>query len=522
MGACGLVLMSAAHAGTPVWTFSPVPGFPSSVSVSTTGTATIQYTVTNQSHRSHTLIMKPIQGITPSGCTSPLGYYQSCTLSLSVNGSALNGDIIGGPVLCHEGNPLMCYQPSAANSLAIHLVQQPTPSTAILTPSVSTLGLSVNCPPSSSCAITNAALTGKPRQITIRNTGTQSASNVTVSTSSLPSGTSISSNTCSGTLNVGAACIITITPGAVASSDSTNTACTSGTQPQGTVTVRADGGLSTQVSAYVLSYGCQYQGGFVYAVDDTTPSIGSIGGKVASLRDQADPLIISGPQSSSIIWSSNGSGSTEFDVSNDIIPFIASEPVPIAADYNTAQTRFNSTYSNTGTFPFPPPSAFALCNGSSEGQCNTRNILALYNTYNTGFGIGPSPYTLSAGPTNPTYYAAGLCTATINTYSDWYLPAICELDAVNNFQPCPEGAQSMLSNLSFLIGNPGALTPRTSCSPPSGSSCLAGVYWSSTEFNVVTPEDIAWAEIFDSIDSNQILNSKSATLGVRCSRALTL
>ncbi len=121
----GLVLMNTAWAGIPVWTFAPVSGYPPSVSVSSSGMATVKYTVTNQSHKSHTLKIRPIQGITSSGCTSPLEYHQSCTLTLTLAGSGLKGDVLGGPILCEQSNPNQCYQPSRANSLAIRLTQTP-------------------------------------------------------------------------------------------------------------------------------------------------------------------------------------------------------------------------------------------------------------------------------------------------------------------------------------------------------------------------------------------------------------
>lgn len=127
MGICGLILMAVAHAGTPVWTFAPVAGFPPAVFMTNSGeTATIKYTVTNRSHKSHRLKMKPIKGIKSTGCTSRLAYNQSCTLTLTVNGNALNGFVTGGPVLCDQSNPLQCYQPSQANSLAIR-IPQPSP-----------------------------------------------------------------------------------------------------------------------------------------------------------------------------------------------------------------------------------------------------------------------------------------------------------------------------------------------------------------------------------------------------------
>ncbi|KTD11202.1 hypothetical protein Ljam_0623, partial [Legionella jamestowniensis] len=120
-----------------------------------------------------------------------------------------------------------------------------------------------------------------------------SANNVQVSTSGFPTGTLITSNTCMGTLNAGATCDITITPGGTASSNSIANACTSspGTEPVPTVvTVSADNAPSTDINVLVLGYGCIYQGGFLFSVDDSTSNTGSIGGKVAALTDEPNPL----------------------------------------------------------------------------------------------------------------------------------------------------------------------------------------------------------------------------------------
>ncbi len=112
-------------AGTPVWTFTPDPYYPPNILISDTNTETVQYVITNQSRVTHTLMMQPIPGVTQrtnvGNCGNPftLGYLQSCTLSLSVTGSALIHDVHGGPVVCQQGSSLLCYQPSAANSLNI-------------------------------------------------------------------------------------------------------------------------------------------------------------------------------------------------------------------------------------------------------------------------------------------------------------------------------------------------------------------------------------------------------------------
>lgn len=122
-GAWALLTMTQIYAGIPLWTFEPLTA--TTISVTATGTANIKYRVTNQSKKSHTLSMRLIPGITQvttgSNCSSPfvLAYQQSCTLSLSVNGGSLSGNVVGGPVVCQGGNPLQCYQPSQANSLNI-------------------------------------------------------------------------------------------------------------------------------------------------------------------------------------------------------------------------------------------------------------------------------------------------------------------------------------------------------------------------------------------------------------------
>lgn len=128
-------LSPLSYAQNPVWTFTPVPGSPPTVIVPFNGRATIQYTVTNSSHKRHTLVLQPLPaGITQNtgagNCPSPftLDYQQSCTLTLNVNGSTLQGNVMGGPKACQINpngtpNPNQCYQPSEANSLKITLQQ---------------------------------------------------------------------------------------------------------------------------------------------------------------------------------------------------------------------------------------------------------------------------------------------------------------------------------------------------------------------------------------------------------------
>lgn len=126
-------LLNQAEAGTtamgrPLWTFTPLTD--TVIDVLPSETKTIQYTITNQSRKTHVLAMQSIRGIThntSSGCPNPfsLAYHQSCTLTLDVDGSSLPGNIVGGPNVCDMGNSLQCYQPGWPNNIQINLLPEP-------------------------------------------------------------------------------------------------------------------------------------------------------------------------------------------------------------------------------------------------------------------------------------------------------------------------------------------------------------------------------------------------------------
>ena len=397
--------------------------------------------------------------------TQPSG--QTCSLS---NGS---GTISGGNV----------------NNVALDCVNNTT-----LTSSVSTLALSVS---------------GVARVITIENIGSNAATNLVVLPPTWPSGTT-NSTTCTSMLAAGNTCTITVIPGSTATSDGTNP-CSSGTAPvAGTVTVSADNASTVSTDVVVLNYGCIYQGGYIFALDDTTATSSSVGGKVLATSDQA-PRYNSG-----VVWSSNGAGSVSANVSYDIIPGIGeTSGTPI---YSTAQSRFNLTYSNEATHPFPVSGSFSSCSGATDGACNSTNILTLYNMYKTNYGIGGSPYTLSTEPTISSYYAAGLCSQTIATYSDWYLPAICEMGPAANGSGCASNIPNIVTNLPGLLSSNASNADNHVCIL--GGGCLFGVYWSSTEYSTF-PLDGVWYQYFASSGSTQYYRGKESQVGVRCVRALT-
>ncbi len=492
------LMLSGAQAAKPLWTF--VPQTPTDITVAKGDAAQVIYTVTNQSSKAKTLVMKPIPGINQSALCQ-LAAKERCTLTLNVNGATLPGDVVGGPVLCQQGNDLQCYQPSSSSMLRIHLTPQPlvqqftvtpsagasgsispataqvvnagssltftaTPNTGFginqwlldgnvvqnggttfqlnniqanhalevtfnqttLSPSTQNLALSINAPQA------NPALLGTPRLIRITNTGSIPANNLQVSTSGFPSGTLITNNSCTGTLNVGSTCNIIITPGSTASPNNSANACTTppGTEPVPTiVTVSADNAPSTNVNVLVLGYGCIYRGGFLFSVDNSPVNTASIAGKVAALLDEEEGL-----------------GDFSF--------------------------RWADVLANT--------SADSITNGFT----NT-NALA------TPSGVYP---------------AAQACLNKIDQgFTDWFMPAICELGRyLGQGSGINAGCAANSANLYTVLKE-------------SNLGVFVDVpYWSSTE-NSADSVNTAWYQDFS--DGTQFVENKGISFRVRCVRAFT-
>lgn len=183
------LLSAMTNAGTPLWSFTPSPLYPTSaVLFPPYESATVQYTVTNNSSSPHSLYMVPIQGITPTvtGCSSSPnciagaefclpGKNSTCTLTLSIDSSQLLGNVTKGPELCQYGqtkqgpSKQQCYTP--ANPLNITLASAPT----------TTLSVSPN---------TIIPVKGASSSLTVTNTGEATAFAVSAQLSSLTCTTS--------------------------------------------------------------------------------------------------------------------------------------------------------------------------------------------------------------------------------------------------------------------------------------------------------------------------------------------
>lgn len=333
--------------------------------------------------------------------------------------------LVDGAVVQSGGSVFTLANITANHTVAVTFGQ------STLSLSVSSLALSVTG---------GGALTGEPRVITVTNTGSLDAQNFAVNYPTWPSGTTAGSS-CGSTLAAGLSCGITITPSSNATSG-----CEAGTAPTpGVVSVTADNANTNQVDVVILAYGCIYQGGYLFAVDDTTPITGSIAGKIVAQTDN----------STGIAWDNGGSLDT-----------------------------------GAGSL--------------TDGATNTINIVS-----NQSFGAYAAQlcadYEIDSLGNTP-------CLTGSTCYSDWYLPAICEMgyDEQNQGSGCGTGASPTRQNIQSNLVDSG----------PLGS--LLGSYWSSTQ-NIGAPTNEAWLQVFitpGSMSTNAI-DIKAATYGVRCARALT-
>jgi hypothetical protein len=382
-------------------------------------------------------------------------------------GTALAGQVTESANTCTSVVPsascTLTYTPGSnsvaqtAFSVAGDNTQTASAAIAILVPTT-TLATSV-----SSLAL---AVSGTPRTITITNTGSATAVSVGHTLSpALPTGTTISPASC-GNIAAAGTCVLTVTPGA------TPSAATGDTTPIAAVATIAGTNTNTLTpSINILGYGSVYQSGYVFSIDDTTPNTGGIGGEVAALTDQA-------ASSGGVIWSSDSSGAVNYSII-----------------YGVDQTS---------TLASPSPSSGQVsgqlaCNGALDGACDTVNILAYY-----------SPPTTSPA-VNLSYYAAGLCAGTIGGFSDWHLPAVCEMgyDTANYGSGCGSAGSPTIQNMQSNLVDNGDI------------GGLVGPYWVSTEVSS-NPINLAFYQYFATAGgSYQLSTIKANQLGVRCARAIT-
>ncbi|MCL9685121.1 hypothetical protein [Legionella maioricensis] len=369
----------------------------------------------------------------------------SCCLMLQLNGSNMTKGINSiAPIV--GTTPLPSTYSTQAAPLAVSVTAAPAAST--LSVSVSNLALSVNN------LSLNAQLTGSPRVIIISNVGSQTVTGLSVNFPTWPAGTTATDN-CGNTLAPGNSCTITITPGA-----NPTTNCNTGLVPSpGVVTVSATNAASVQTNVVVLSYGCIYQGGFIYSVDDTTPNTDSILGKIAAVTDTVPGT--TAPAAGLPDWGGDGT---------DVSPG-------------------GSTYENNPV-------------GANNGSVNTATIISVLGCSLPNAACSCNALSVNAAGTSS-------CSSPSLCYTGWYLPAICELGPFGI--ACTAGSTNIQEQL--FVANP----------PIPGLGLVdTGYYFSSTEYSG-TPTHYAWYEVFFTPGGGgQAFDGpKDFSLGARCSRALT-
>jgi hypothetical protein len=344
---------------------------------------------------------------------------------------------------------------------------------------------------------------GASRIITISNTGALPALNVNYTLeSTLPSNTVITPASC-GTIAPSSSCVLTIQPGSSPSAE------VGVINPAPIILSIAGSNTNiSHVAIQVLTYGSYYQGGYVFAFDDSTTTTASVGGKVMTITDA--------PEMNGIPWSSNGiSNATNY--SYDIIPGIGQTSTASAGipTYSEAQLYYNSTYSNAATYPFPASIFFRQCNGNIDGVCNSANIKALYNATYEGIPYISTHYNddyiLNPGSISNSDYAAGKCAEIISGFSDWYLPAICELgyDGQSKGTGCgiPPASPTLQNVQTSLVDTLLSIAPQQIA------------YWSSTASSTLHPDYYAYYQVLYPAVGYQTVSQKNAALYIRCVRS---
>ncbi|MDF1684556.1 MAG: hypothetical protein P1U36_07830 [Legionellaceae bacterium] len=452
------------------------PGFSTNIPLYQNGSALVLYVITNHdtSSQSFEISVEPqsigggggfiglnvgfnaIIPATENSCaaTQTLAPQASCTLGLLIEAGGLISDTRINPVITI--NPFWKFKSPQSLDVSIDRINAPA------TLSGNGLALSVKNPG------LNAALTGTPREIQITNSGPATATDVNyVIAPPLPDDASIAPSSC-GDIAPGKTCTLTIEPGATAVSS--------------TLYTRSSNSSALSLPLNILSYGSEYQSGYVFSIDDTvTPITASVGGKVAALSNQVPfwPL--------GRIWSSNGDTSCAY--SGGLANFDPDAFAP-CTDYDVIPGINETSTTAAGD----------ACNGNTDGACDTNVIVDYFDN----LGIARD------------LYAAGLCKASIGGFEDWYLPSICETGywipgpntpTVDSF--CgPQNApviQNMMSNL-FELGVGG----------------LFAFNWSSTQYsNLDNTFGNAWSVGYFAQNYQQTHDGKENTSGVRCVRELT-
>jgi hypothetical protein len=219
-----------------------------------------------------------------------------------------------------------------------------------------------------------AAVGGTPRTLTITNNGPMTATGLSLDDSEIPSGTVINAPLCTN-LDPQDSCTVTIHPGV----NPNNPGLVSPTPAP--ITIDGTNTNTLTVDLTVLTKGNIFQGGYVFAFDNNTPSNQNVGGSVVQLSD-------------------------------------------LKIGNNTA-------------FPFS-------LSGDPTSLPTASNTNGLLNTQVYVQAIGPGNYAAYHCTQLQSNDAGQSCTARSECYKNWYLPARCQLTTADNDNVnCPNGTQAV-------------------------------------------------------------------------------
>lgn len=483
---CSVLMNTSIFAGIPLWTFEAQT--PTHLALPANNIAIVQYRVTNQSSKPHTLSMQPIPGITQittglNVCGNPfvLRSKNSCILSLQINGSLIKSAITDGPVVCQQGNLNQCYRPSKANILRI--TQAPPITSAVISVTGSPLTLTV------------AGLTG---QLTINNMSTQvAATNITsnFTGTALEGNVTETGNTCAN-VPPGGSCTLTYTPGNTMVSQTNFTIQGSNTNAL-TAAIAIQSG-STLTAITPTSGAASGGTGFTLTGTGLTGATGvTFDGVAATSVNVVNSTTVTG-----------------------VTPAHATGAVDIVINTPAGSATLANGYTYVATTVGQP--AF----GGTIACLNTgNNLIAATADNSTDIEWGGSGIVVGAGAqsdTNGASNTTAIVTALGNNGGTPYAAQLChdfEVDSQGN-TPCQAGnacyhdwflpAVNNLTNtgqLNCLFTNRVAI-----------GGFAGGVYWGSTEFSG-DPALFAWGQDFVSGIENVV--GKFPNFRVRCVRAFT-
>lgn len=495
----GLLVCSSLHAGIPLWTYS-TPN-PLSVAISDGGTATVQYTVTNQSHKTKNLVLRTTSGLSASSCYLA-GMGSTCNIILTINGSEVpEQGIHSGPIFCDQNNLDQCYQPSAANVL--NVVKSTSPPVAVISAAPSSLTLTTLSP-------------GNTGMVTITNNGPIAAYGVGIS--SAPGLGVTVSGVCASPMMQNDTCELTFTS---ASNTGSTTATIAGSNTNSVIE-----NINVIVPPASLN---------VTAV--TSPAVIAVNGSGVQLSIEntggitAYNVVYNLPSG----WNGVSSSASCGDISpapgpgnTCTLTFTADQPnvantIDFSADNApTTQSPFIAfsyygylVFSTTGASPGTAkvvldtekgPFAWdANCQLNGTG-CSVIDAQDLYNgSVNTNAIVAALPGSGEAALacyniTNDNTPVQPVSTGT------WYLPAICQTGSSGDSANCSPGTANLYGNLAIH-----------------GFGSFSGFAWSSTDASALpcfAPGACAWEQGFVMVGGFQNNDKKGFNLSVWCVRSI--